>query len=57
MGAAHAGSNAEEAQVKEETQATLQCFPFAQPQQRGACFFSSALRLLVLGLALESKLL
>ena len=29
--------------MKEETQATLRCFPFAQPQQRGACFFPNKL--------------
>ena len=26
--------------MKEETQATLRCFPFAQPAQRGSCFFT-----------------
>ncbi len=27
-------------QVKEETSATLRCFPFEQPQHSGTCFFS-----------------
>ena len=26
--------------MKEETQATLRCFPFTQPEQPGPCFFT-----------------
>jgi prolyl-tRNA synthetase len=26
--------------VKEETGATLRCFPFEQPQHSGSCFFT-----------------
>lgn len=35
-----AGSNAQEQQIKEETSATLRCFPLDQPDERGICFFS-----------------
>lgn len=34
------GTDEEEASVKEETQATLRCFPFEQPQHSGVCFYS-----------------
>ncbi len=34
------GNNAEEIQVKEETRATIRCFPFAQPEGSGTCFFT-----------------
>lgn len=30
----------DEAKVKEETGATIRCFPFEQPQHNGTCFFS-----------------
>lgn len=35
-----AGTDEEEDRVKEETQATLRCFPFDQPAHGGTCFFS-----------------
>jgi prolyl-tRNA synthetase len=35
-----AGTDEEEVQVKEETQATLRCFPFEQPPHSGVCLFS-----------------
>ena len=35
-----AGSDAQETQVKEETQATLRCFPFAQPAHSGRCLMT-----------------
>ncbi len=35
-----AGDNAEELQVKEETKATIRCFPLEQPEGRGTCFFT-----------------
>jgi prolyl-tRNA synthetase len=35
-----AGDNAEELRVKEETKATIRCFPFEQPQGTGTCFFT-----------------
>lgn len=35
-----AGSDDDERQVKEDTSATLRCFPFDQPQHSGTCFFS-----------------
>ncbi len=38
--AAWAGSNDDEARVKEETKATLRCIPFDQPSQAGKCFYS-----------------
>ncbi|KAG0597534.1 hypothetical protein M758_12G002600 [Ceratodon purpureus] len=37
-----AGSDADEAQVKEETGATIRCFPFDQPQHSNVCFFSGS---------------
>ena len=37
-----AGSDADEARVKEETGATLRCFPFDQPGGEGACFMTGA---------------
>ena len=37
-----AGSDADEEQVKQDTQATLRCFPFDQPEARGTCFFTGA---------------
>lgn len=37
-----AGSDADEARVKEETGATLRCFPFDQPGGVGACFLTGA---------------
>ncbi len=37
-----AGSDDQERQIKEETSATLRCFPFDQPQQHsGVCFLTS----------------
>jgi hypothetical protein len=35
-----AGSDAQETQIKEETQATLRCFPFDQPEGPKTCFFT-----------------
>ena len=35
-----AGSDADEARVKEETQATLRCFPFAQPPGPHKCLMT-----------------
>ena len=35
-----AGSDADETRVKEETSATLRCFPFDQPASIGACFMT-----------------
>ena len=35
-----AGSDEEEVQFKEDTSATLRCFPFDQPSQPGTCFYS-----------------
>lgn len=35
-----AGDNAEETQVKEETKATIRCFPIDQPGGTGTCFFT-----------------
>jgi prolyl-tRNA synthetase len=35
-----AGSDEDEARVKEETQATLRCFPFEQPAHSGQCFMT-----------------
>lgn len=35
-----AGGDAEETRVKEETGATLRCFPFEQPQHSGVCFLT-----------------
>ena len=37
-----AGSDAQEEQVKEETQATIRCFPFAQPAEAPACLMTGA---------------
>jgi prolyl-tRNA synthetase len=35
-----AGSDAQETQIKEETQATLRCFPFEQPAGPHTCFMT-----------------
>jgi prolyl-tRNA synthetase len=35
-----AGSDADERRVKEETGATIRCFPFDQPQEKGACLMT-----------------
>jgi prolyl-tRNA synthetase len=35
-----AGTNEEEARVKEETKATIRCFPLDQPDKRGTCFYT-----------------
>jgi len=35
-----AGDNDEEQQVKEETKATIRCFPFDQPDGTGTCFYT-----------------
>lgn len=35
-----AGSDDDERRVKEETGATIRCFPFEQPADRGTCFYS-----------------
>jgi prolyl-tRNA synthetase len=35
-----AGSDADETRVKEETSATLRCFPFEQPPNVGACLMT-----------------
>jgi prolyl-tRNA synthetase len=35
-----AGDNADESRVKEETKATLRCFPFDQPGGSGTCFYT-----------------
>lgn len=37
-----AGSDAQETQIKEETQATLRCFPFEQPAGPHTCFMTGA---------------
>ena len=37
---AWAGSDDDERRIKEETQATLRCFPFEQPTEVGACFYT-----------------
>lgn len=37
-----AGSDDDEETVKQETQATLRCFPFDQPSGRAACLFTGA---------------
>ncbi|PRW57492.1 prolyl-tRNA synthetase [Chlorella sorokiniana] len=37
-----AGSDDDERRVKEETSATLRCFPFEQPQHSGVCFLTGA---------------
>ncbi|GBF87895.1 prolyl-tRNA synthetase [Raphidocelis subcapitata] len=37
-----AGSDEQEKQIKEETQATLRCFPFDQPQGPHKCFMTGA---------------
>ena len=34
------GSDDDEVRVKEETQATLRCFPFDQPASGGACLLT-----------------
>lgn len=35
-----AGSNEDEQKVKEETKATIRCFPLAQPDGSGTCFYT-----------------
>ncbi len=35
-----AGDNAEELKVKEETKATIRCFPLEQPENGGTCFYT-----------------
>ncbi len=35
-----AGSDADESRVKEETKATIRCFPLAQPGGEGVCFYT-----------------
>ena len=35
-----AGNDADETQVKEETKATIRCFPLEQPDGNGTCFFT-----------------
>jgi prolyl-tRNA synthetase len=35
-----AGSNEDELKVKEETKATIRCFPFEQPGGSGRCFYT-----------------
>lgn len=35
------GSDEDEKQIKEETQATLRCFPFDQPKNIGSCFYTN----------------
>ncbi len=35
-----AGSDAQETQIKEETGATLRCFPFDQPEGPKTCFLT-----------------
>ncbi|MBE2222316.1 MAG: proline--tRNA ligase [Anaerolineae bacterium] len=35
-----AGDNADETRVKEETKATIRCFPIAQPGGSGTCFYT-----------------
>jgi prolyl-tRNA synthetase len=35
-----AGSNDDELKVKEETKATIRCFPFEQPGGSGTCFYT-----------------
>lgn len=37
-----AGSDEDEARVKEETGATIRCFPFEQPEHNNVCFFSGS---------------
>jgi prolyl-tRNA synthetase len=35
-----AGTNDDETRIKEETQATIRCFPLDQPETNGVCFFT-----------------
>ena len=35
------GTDAQEEQIKDETGATLRCFPFEQPQGGGVCFMTN----------------
>ncbi len=35
-----AGSNEDEAHIKEETKATIRCLPFDQPEGEGTCFYT-----------------
>lgn len=35
-----AGSDADEARIKEETKATIRCIPFNQPDGKGTCFYT-----------------
>jgi prolyl-tRNA synthetase len=48
-----AGDNEDEQQVKEETKATIRCFPFDQPGGSGTCFFTGkpATRVAIFGRA------
>ncbi len=47
------GTNEDEARVKEETKATLRCFPLEQPQEGGTCFLTGrpASRIAIFGRA------
>lgn len=48
-----AGDNADEARIKEETKATIRCFPFVQPDGAGRCFYTGkpATRMAIFGRA------
>jgi prolyl-tRNA synthetase len=48
-----AGTNEEEQAVKEQTKATIRCFPFDQPGGTGTCFYTgrTAERIAVFGRA------
>ena len=35
-----AGSSEDEDRIKEETKATIRCFPFDKPEDEGVCFFT-----------------
>jgi prolyl-tRNA synthetase len=48
-----AGDNDDEVKIKEETKATIRCFPFDQPDGSGTCFFTGkpATRVAIFGRA------
>ena len=35
-----AGTNEDEDRIKEETKATVRCFPFDKPEGEGVCFYT-----------------
>lgn len=48
-----AGSSEDETRIKEETKATIRCFPLSQPEKSGTCFYTgkSAKRIAIFGRA------